>query len=144
MAMEDQIRKWVVTRDGREKVVDEADVTREEFRSIALALAERNARDNITMHPDLVARQKTALGFTGPVPVSEGKNKGPFNLGDVVRLNSGGHLMTVVSDGCCGLVGVQYSHAGLIETEDFEPVTLEWVSPEEVAVIRLRANDIPF
>ena len=69
-----------------------------------------------------------------------------FKIGDVVRLRSGGHLMTVVSLHL-DAVDVAWSHIGTIETQEFHRGALYVLSAEErraAADRRAFEDAIPF
>jgi len=69
-----------------------------------------------------------------------------FKIGDVVRLKSGGHLMTVVSVGC-GDLGLAWSCDGKFEENDLPRGALHVLSAEELREYEQRRAldlEIPF
>lgn len=134
------VQKWIVKRDGREVVVDDHDVTREEFRAIALSFVERD---------------QAAAASTAPAAAAEEWEPQPvFREGDVVRLKSGGFLMTVVngSIGCGGVIDVTFaSEMGgelTLHEEKLPPACLVLVDYEQAQrMIRAAsaiASNVPF
>ena len=71
-----------------------------------------------------------------------------FELGTVVTLKSGGHLMTVVECSCSqsawSTVGVMWSNKGKLHVEDIQRACLRLATETEIARARRDAEDIPF